>query len=310
MQRRNRLWGLAAVVVAAVVLLLTLEVLPAGLVDVLQRAWAALLIFVGLSMLLRNRLPVSGLIAIVVSVALVAGVAAAAYSGRSGQVRDDYREPVSQTIGSGVTLLQVTLELLTTDVELARASGPRTVTGEFAGSRQSQVTVEYNEDRSGLGTLIVRETQPESFPALDAVGRGTLRLELPSDVPLDVLLKISSGDVTANLSGTQIERLNFDMQSGDALVTLPAYEPRSEAGQERVGTLTLQNGDLTMVVPEEVAARLELEITLDPQFDSTSYQYFSRALLENRNFASADIVVIYRLVVPRGIIRVESASAP
>lgn len=308
-RRRNILWGLIAVGAAAILLLRTLGVLPAGLDDLFSRAWAVLLVVIGLAILLRNRLPAGGLLAVFISAALVGGIAFAAYNGRVGQVRDDYRVPVAQSIGTGVSLLQVNLELLTTDVEIALSGSNRTLGGEFAGSLQSLVEVDYNEDRSGLGTLTLRESKPEAFPSLEAVGRGSLRIELPADVPLDVSLRLASGTATVNLNGTQLERLNLDVETGNALVTLPEYEPRSESVRSQPGTLTVRNGNITLFIPGDVAARLELErgnSGIDPQFDSTVYDYVGNVLLEDRNFANADIVIRYVVVAPRGLIRVEN----
>ncbi|HEX2619675.1 MAG TPA: hypothetical protein VHL11_06000 [Phototrophicaceae bacterium] len=309
-RRRNILWGLVAVSVAAILLLKTLGILPEGLNDIATRAWAVVLVFLGLSILLRNRLPAGGIIAVVVSVALVAGIAAAAYGGRTGQPRDDYHEPIAQNVGAGVGLLQITLDILTTDVEIGLSTGSRVVEGEFIGSRQSVIQIDYDEDNAGLATMVVHETKPESFPALDSVGRGTLKINLPANVPLDVDLKITSGDSTLNLSGTTLERLNLNAQTGNALVTLPEYEPRSDSVQQNPGTLTVQNGNITLFIPEAVAARLELDRGsrgIEPQFDSTVYDYLGGVLLENRNFANSDIVIHYVVVAPRGLIRVENA---
>lgn len=308
-QRRNLLGGIIAVSIAAILLLIALEVLPAGLEDIFTRSWAGLLVLVGLSVLLRNRLPLGGLISIVVSVLLIAGIAFVAYSTRASQQRIENIQSINQTVNSGISLLQVNLETLTTEVEIGRSDTGRAITGEFSGSQQSIVEVDYIEDNSGRATLTVRESKPESFPPLESVGRGVLTLSLPGDVALDIAFSGGSGNATLNLSGMELERLNVDLRQGDALVTMPEYEPRSEAAREQQGTLTVYNGDLTLVIPEAVAARLPLDrgsSGIEPLFDSTLYDYISGVLLENRNLASADLVIRYNVIVPNGLIQVET----
>jgi outer membrane murein-binding lipoprotein Lpp len=305
--RRNFLWGIIAVSIAAILLLMSSDVLPAGVEDVLSRSWSALLVLFGLGVLLRNRLPAGGFLSVVASVLLVAGVAFFAYSTRAGQQRSDNVQTIAQTISSGVSLLQVNLETLTTDVELALADTARTVSGEFAGGYQSVVSVDYIEDNTGLATLTVRESMPEAFPPLEAVGRGTLRLEIPADVPVDIAFSGADGDATFNLSGVDLERLNVDLRNGDMLITMPEYEPRSPAAQAQPGTLTVRRGDLTLFIPQTVAARLEIDrgsSGIEPQFDSTIYDYIGNVLLENRNFATSDIVIRYSIVVPNGQIEI------
>jgi hypothetical protein len=83
---------------------------------------------------------------------LTVNVALIAYSTRAGQLRDDNRIPISQTVDDDVTLLRVELELLSTDVSVLLADA-RTVSGAFVGSTESVL------DRSEEHTA---ERAPES----------------------------------------------------------------------------------------------------------------------------------------------------
>ncbi|MBC8098613.1 MAG: hypothetical protein H7Y11_04165 [Armatimonadetes bacterium] len=308
-QRRNVLWGVIAAGVAAAWLLLTLEVLPPGIADVLGRAWSAVLVLLGFSLLLRNRLPLSGVIAIVLTGVLVAGVAVTAYSTRAGQPRDDLVQPIQQRVGAGVSLMQVNLALLTTTLEIELAP-PASIEGEFIGSQQSSVTVDYIEDNAGRAVLTITETKPEGLPPLEAVGRGALRLTLPPDVPLDIAFTGVAGNATLNLGGMAVERLNLDLQSGDALVTLPEYEPRSQSVRDDPGTLRARSGNLTLFIPANVAAQLELETgsRSAPQFDSTRYDYIGGALLQDRRYATSDVAIklAYVVAAPAGALTIET----
>ncbi len=301
--------GLTAVVIAGLLILAAAGVLPAGAVDILQRSWGALLILVGLFLLLGRRFPLGSVAAIGVTVALVAGVATLAYSSRAGGQRTDQMQGIDTALDSGVSLLQVEVTALTTDIEIDLSDTERTITGEFTGSSQSVIRTDYVEDGSGLGVYTFEESKSSDLPRLDEVGRGTLRLRMPAGVPLDIVVRGQSGSVTLNLSGTALERLNLDLAEGDALITMPEYEPRSQAALAQPGTLTVRSGAITLVVPEDVAGRFELDrgsSGIAPQFDETVYEYIGGVLLEHRSFTSADQVIRYVIVAPRGLIRIES----
>ncbi|MCU0495719.1 MAG: hypothetical protein MUF87_00045 [Anaerolineae bacterium] len=304
--RKNFIGALVFVALALLLVLRALGVFPTGLDDLLSRASGALVVLIGLALLLRNRVPFSGVIAVIISLVLVGGVAAVAFVTRSGQISQDQRVPIAESIGTDVSLLQITLETLDTDLEITLAESRGSLSGEFLGSLQSQVDFDYVEDDAGRGTFILRETKPEPFPLLSEVGRGRLRLVVPPEVAIDMTVIANAGDATFNLSGASLERLNLDLQTGNVLLTMPEYEPRSPIVQEQPGTLTIRNGALTLFIPEAVAARLEIESAQEPDFDPTVYEYIRGVLLENRRFTSAEILIRYTLIVPRGLITVET----
>src|SRR5690606_21532319 len=179
-RRTNLLAGFVLLLVAAAVMANGLGLIPNTLADVLARAWPALLIVFGLAWLLRERLPWGGALAILLSVSIVAGVAAYAFSTRAQQTRTDYRQSIDETVAFGLGLLRVRVATLDSDVEVLRAVGEGRVTGEFVGSIESTLDVDYTDHGDGSATLTITERRPNPFPDLEAVGRGSLRLELPS----------------------------------------------------------------------------------------------------------------------------------
>jgi hypothetical protein len=308
--RRNWLIGLVVVAVAVLLLLYYAGIIPDGLYDTLQRAWPALLVLFGLAAFLRNRVPVSGLIAILVSGLLVVGVASTAFATRASQQREDYRYEFEQSISSEISLLRLQVSTGATNLNIVPAEGT-TVSGEFVGSAHSAIIVEYDEDGSGGATLTIAEGQTEPFPVLEAVGRGAMQLRLPSNVAVDLVIDGESGAAGLNLADTMLERLNLSWQRGDALVSLPAYQPRSPNVLENPGTLSVLNGNVTIAIPENVAARLELNRRgsgIEPQADDRIYNYLRDDVLESRNYDTADIVIRY-VVVSQGLIRVEDLPA-
>ena len=307
-RRTNLLWGVVLLALALVLLLQALELIPAGIYDLLVRAWPALLVLAGLSIFLRPRVTFGSGLALIASVALVAGVSVVAFSARATEQRSEYIEPVNQPIAANISLLRLRGTTRNTDIEIIPAlSQERVVTGEFTGSTESNLQVVYLEEGASA-TLSLIEEQASQFPLLENVGRGTLRLEVPPGIPLDIELNSESGDVLLNTSTLAVERMNLNLQQGDALVTLPVYQPLLSEADDNLGTLAAQNGAMTVFIPPEVAARLELNrggSGIEPVYDAGVYNFLVGDVLEARNIESAAIRVRYSVTAPRGPIRVE-----
>ncbi|MBC7871281.1 MAG: hypothetical protein H7Y09_10620 [Chitinophagaceae bacterium] len=311
-RRTNLLWGLLFFSIALILLLNTFDVIPSGLYDLLVRAWPALFIVFGVSTLLRPRIPLSGAIAIVVSALLVGGMAAVAYTNRAEEERSDQLKAITQTISEEVNLLEISLETLMTDVEVEsspdRAAG---ITGEFVGSTESVIAISYAEGTDNRATFTVRETRPDQFPNLEAVGRGVLRLQIPTDIAVAISFAGEDGEVTFNMSDLALERLSLVTQNGNVLVTMPEYAPLSPNAAEQPGNITARNGAVTLFIPEAVAVRLSLEregSEIRPEFDENIYRYLEGDTLEARTYETADIRLNYVITAPNGLIRVENAA--
>lgn len=307
-RRTNFVWGLVLLALALAVMLHAAQVIPDGIYDLIARAWPVLLVLAGLSIFLRPRITFGSGIALILSAVLVGVIVPLAFSTRAEQQREDYHETLQQTISPNVTLLRLRLTTLTTNLELLPTlNTDRSVNGEFVGSTESSVQINYNEEGTSA-TLSVEEKQATQFPLLENVGRGALRLELPPDLALDVELLSGNGTIRLNLSGLAIERLNLDLQQGDAIVTLPVYKPIGTPPTESLGTLAVRNGDITLFIPPEVAARLELNRSgsgIDPVYDANVYNYLVGDVLEAKSIQTADIVVRYTVTAPHGRIRIE-----
>lgn len=306
-RRTNLLWGVIALAAAGALLLHALDLLPPGVYDLLARAWPALLIVAGLGIFLRPRAPLGSGIALLLTLALVGGVAALAFTSRAGQERSDYRQDIDQALPPQITLLRLRVDTLATSITLEpAASADRRISGAFTGSLESAVEVEYTAEDSAAN-LAIRETRPAQVPLLENVGRGALRLSLPPDLPLDIEVRGDNGAVRLDLTGTALERLNLDLRQGSALVTLPVYQPLGSGPQDLLGTLAVRNGSLTLFIPAAVAARLELDrggSGIEPEFDPLFYNYLVGDVLQAASITTADIVVRYAVVVPRGVVRV------
>jgi hypothetical protein len=311
-RRTNLLWGFIALAVALIVLLRALDVIPPGIADLIGRAWPLLLVLAGLSILLRERLRFGSLVTLIVSSLLVAGVITVAFSSRATQIRSDYQNTLDHSVSPDINLLRVQVITLSTDVEIVRSLQTRSISGQFIGSSESLFTSQYNEPGDGAADLSISESRPNQFPLLEAIGRGTFRLELPADIPLDVEFKGDDGTLVFNMSGLSLERLNMDLQQGNAVVSLPAYQPLGSSGDAPLGTFVVRDGHVTVRVPGDVAARLELNrggSPSQPVYDSQLYNYLVGDILEARNFDTAAIKLRYALTAPRGLITVETAES-
>jgi hypothetical protein len=246
-----------------------------------------------------------------VSVALVAGIATLAFSSRTVQERSDYEASVDQPVGDNVNLLRVQVDTLGTDVEIVRSLQSRFISGTFVGSSESLLKADYVENDDNSASLTITETRPNPFPMLEALGRGRFTLEIPADMPLDIRFSGQDGQVNLNLGGLPLERLNLDLLKGDASISLPAYQPLASQADALLGTLVARDGNITILVPSSVAARLELNrgsSGLDPAYDALIYNYLVGDVLEARNIDTADIKLRYAVTAPRGRITVQTSA--
>lgn len=251
--------GAVLLLASVLVLLGAVGIIPPGLMDVLLRAAPALLIFFGLWIVLRDRVAAGSIVAVIVAVALAGGVAGLAFTSRVNEQRTENEVAVNQEIESEISLIQINVETLDSDVQfLARADGDRAISATYTGSIEHDLTSNYTNDGSGLATLTLREQRLSDYPLLESIGRGALRVELPEDVAVSVSYSGDRSTATFDMDELNLERLNIDLETGDVLVTLPAYQPLSPTVQENPGVWRVDDGNITARVPEDVGARFEL----------------------------------------------------
>lgn len=311
-QSQNWANTLIALVLLAVPLLLLLgafNILPAGLFDLIGRALPAVLVFLGLALLLRGRIPYSSPIALFATFVVVVALATTAIASRTNRALETPPVSVAQDVAANVTTLQLNVESLTTDVDFrAAAPGVRTITVTFVGSTENELTEEYTDDGTGLATYTVRETRPNPYPRLENLGRGKLTIEIPADVGVSLAFAGQDGTATLDLQGTSLERLSLNLDRGDVVLTLPAYQPRSPGVLDTPGDLSVLDGDLRIVVPAEVGGRFEIPENSTPTYDEAQYRIeVARPswLLLARNYDTAAMKANYRLTVPRGTTQLE-----
>lgn len=313
LERRTQwLWAIVALALAGFFLLNALGYVPAGAIDLVTRAWPALLILAGLGFILRERIPLGSIVALVITALIVGGVAVSAFTSRAGQQRDDYQQTIQQTIDPSITLLRVRVATLSTDVEFTIADDETAVRGEFLGSEDNQIVTDYDLGGDNSATLTLTETTASTVPRLETIGRGSLTLALPPGIPIDIDYAGGAGTALLNLDGLSLERLNVDQASGDVIITLPAYDPALSGAEDNIGALAALDGDLSLFIPAAVAARLELNrggSGIQPQYDANVFNYLVGDVLESRNIVSSSLSVRFSITVPRGLVRVQAPGA-
>jgi len=273
--RSNWLWPLLIVVFAVYLLASVAGAVPPIVADLVARGWPAALVLFGLVVLFGRRVRFATVIALFVTLALTVGIAVFAYAKQSGRVRTDYRAPIAQTLAPEITALKINLSTLIADIDISTAAD-RTISGEFVGSAESQVTTTFTVEQ-GVATLSITETRTSSLPRLDAIGRGKFALQLPRGVTLDTLsIEGSDGPLILDLSNATVRTLNIRVGTGALVVTLPAQRPEIGLG----GNITTGAGDLTLTVPAGVTLKLSVAGGR-PAFDQANYLLLSGNVLQS-----------------------------
>ena len=268
--RRNFLWPLLILALGVVWLFVTTDAVPDAFADLLQRAWPALLVLIGLEALLgrrqlaigARRLPASALIVLVVVVALGV-IVALAYQKQADSVRAENVQTFEQPLGEDIRALEVTAQLERTAITVGPGeAGVQTIAARYAGSRGHTVTMEWAA-QAQTGTLAVVETNGGSIPRLEAYGRATFELSLPDKTPI-ALLRVESeaGDAELDLRALQIQRLESALSDGSLVVTLPS-------GEALNGRLEVRGGNLELRVP----AGIPMTVSLAEGSGEPSYIY-------------------------------------
>jgi phage shock protein PspC (stress-responsive transcriptional regulator) len=307
-------WGVVALALAALWLAITLDHVPTGAQDLLQRLLPAGLVFLGLAMALRRRVPFSDGIALVGAVAVAGLIASAGFAARSAEVNEGRTVQQEQNIPIEVIDLRLNIATLQTDVRFeGQPDASRQVTATFTGSTSHDLAADWVAGADNTGTLTLTEEAADGFPTLESLGRGRLLARLPLDLPTHIAFTGDNGEGEFDLGQIALERLQLDLRAGDAFVTLPDYQPLSPDIDANPSHLLLSAGDLTLIVPESLGARFVFDKSVNRQpsfnnFDELVYRLEETPttwVLESRNFASAEAQVTFRLSILQGDVRIE-----
>ncbi len=284
-RRISVIWPLLIILVAVGWLAQAFGVLPGATLDLVGRAWPALLVALGLMLLLGRRVRFGNLLAIVVSVAVVGGMVSVAYSQQAGKLRTDYHKALNQPIDPQTTSIKIDVDALIADIEVTTGDGSA-LTGEFFGSRESQIISDYQTD-GPVGTFTLHESQNSTVASLDATGKGKLTLQLPANVTIDELTFTGGqGDVQFDVTAASLKNITLTTGTGNITVKLPEKSAL-------IGTIKTGGGDVTIQVPPAVAANIALHGSAanNVQYNQVDYILDIQKVLNSRRASAPQIAI-------------------
>lgn len=279
--RSNLIWPVLIIGVGIIMLLISANVIPEAIGDLLVRSWPALLIIFGLNILLSQRFPIANWLVLFFSVGLVVVVANVAYGQRSSEYRTDYRELRQDVVPPEVEQLVLIIDVRDTRATISPASESRQIVAQFEGSNESDVDIDV-EIQGSTATITISEDRPGVLPRLQHVGRGTLNVFVPADVPIEAIDYVAGdGSVTADFMGLNIGSINMLIQRGNMRLCLPRQ------GIVLQDTITIESGDLEVVVPPDTPLSFDMggesqEVEYQPPSTEADYLFLVGGILETR----------------------------
>jgi hypothetical protein len=278
MKRLSVIWPLLLLVTSGLWFFQALDALPDAVSDLLQRGAPALLVVVGLMMLFGRRMRFGNLVAILLTVATLAGVVGIAYARQQTVLRNDYFAPFETLVAGATTSVNLRLTVRQTEITINPAvPGDRTIRGDYTGTFESQVLVDYQAD-GATATFTLTETPRNAIPSLTLVGRGKLALFLPAGVTINELtISSEAGDLSLDSSTNAITTLNVALASGTITA---AFADASGL----IGDLKTGSGSITVTIPPALVSRVALRGggAGAPQFDQGRFTLDINRVLVSR----------------------------
>jgi Putative adhesin len=276
-RRLSIVWPLLIVAAAVVWLLYALGTLPSAIGDLIMRAWPVVLVLVGLMLFLGRRVRFGNVLAIALCAILVGGVVSTAYSQQSSKVRTESRKSFNQPVEAATTNVKIAIAMQFSDVEVLPGDGTA-ITGEFAGSRDSQLISDFQVDGS-TGTFTLSDAQSSAIPSLEGVGKGKLTLHVPAGLVLDqISVSAREGDILLDASTTTVKTLSVTTGGGNVTVKLP-----DKSGL--IGDIKTGRGNAVLEVPKTIAANMSLRGTgaTNAEYNAADYVLdVNRVLISKR----------------------------
>ncbi len=276
--RPNFMWPVLIVGIGLFLLLVQIEVVPEAIGDLFIRSWPMLLVIFGLNILLGGRIRYANWVILIAAIALVVVVGNLAYAERRSEYRNDYKESRVEVLPPEIQQLTVDIEVKSTRATISAAPDVSQIIARFEGSTESNVNIDLTIDGTAA-TLTITETTSGVLPKLDEVGRGTLNIYLPTNVPIANLRYLGDdGSMTMDLRPLVVQVLDIQLKRGNMALYVPTQ------GQILQDVVRVENGDLLMIVPQDTALRLSLKEGSDkptfvPELAGAQYELLGSDLL-------------------------------
>jgi len=249
---RGGLVGPAILIGAGVVLLMnTLGVWPWSVWWMVLRLWPVLLVAAGLDLILGRRSVWGSLLALVLTLTILAGALWLFRTGLIGQAAAT--EEVSQALGEA-TRAEVVLAPAVGAVHVkALPESANLVEGTLYLSSGERVRRDFAV--AGETAKLSLRSEGTFAPAFGGWSAKGWELGLNPDVPLKLEVSLGMGQADVDLSGLTVSDLNVSMGLGQTTVVLPA-EGRLRA------KISGAIGQTTVVVPAGMEVRIHLDTAI------------------------------------------------
>ncbi len=290
-------WGVLSIAFGAVFLLSNFGYLPGNAFNMLLRFWPLILIAIGLDIILRGMsLLVTGA-AVLVSLAIVAGIFWFALFNAGGLASQP--TPVAQPL-DGAQRAIVRLSNPAGGLDLRASAGENLlVEGEITLASQQSLDTRYRVE-DGLGSYSLGSSGVSVFlPWSGGVQPPSWRLKLNDRLPITLETSTGAGDQMLDLRGLDLTTLNASVAVGQLTVTLPEDDTFS-------GQVSNPIGSLTVIVPRGALVELQVDTAMtgrniDREFRvAGDYFYSPGANQENAR-------IRLRLEQPMGILNLRLA---
>ncbi len=277
--RPNFMWPVLIIGIGLFLLLVQIEVVPEAIGDLFIRSWPMLLVIFGLNILLGGRIRYANWVILIASIVLVVVVGNLAYAERRGEYRNDYKESRLEVLPPEIQSLTVDIEVKSTRATISAAPSASQIIARFEGSTESDVKIDLTIDGTSA-TLTITETTSGVLPKLDEVGRGTLNVYLPANMPIANLRYLADdGAMTVDLRPLIVQVLDIQLKRGNMALYVPTQ------GQILQDIVRVENGNLHMFVPDnDTYLRLSLregaeKPTFVPELEGAQYELLGSDLL-------------------------------
>lgn len=275
--RPNFMWPVLIVGIGVFLLLVQIEAVPEAIGDLFIRSWPMLLVIFGLNILLGGRIRYANWVILIAGIVLVVVVGNLAYAERRTEYRDDYKESRLEVLPPEVQQLNVEIDVKSTRATISQAPNAGEIIARFEGSTESDVDIQLVVEGT-VATLTINEETSGVLPKLDEVGRGTLNVFLPTNVPINLLrYHGEDGSMTVDLRPMTVQVLDIQLERGNMALYMP------EQGQILQDVVRIENGDLRMIVPQNTTLRLNLgegseRPTFLPEVAGSQYEFLGGVL--------------------------------
>lgn len=253
--RRNLVWPVLIIGIGVLMFLISTDVIPEAIGDLMIRSWPVLLIMFGLNILLAGRLRYANWLVFGLSIALVVILGNLAYDQREDEYRTDNTVALEpELLPPNIQRVNVRLNLEQTRATISQAAAEEQIAAYFEGSNESELDMQL-EFEGDTAIMTIDEERPGILPNLSEVGRGTLNVFLPGNVSLGSIEYVSEeGPLTVDLrqlSGNDIN-LDIHLMRGNMDLYLPLD------GLILTDAIRIDSGNLRMIIPPDTNLLLDL----------------------------------------------------